>query len=933
MATTAAVLDILVKANTRHATLGLKSTDAQLRKTETQTKKSAKSFAALGTAAKASGVALAAGAAVGAKKAVVAATDLGEQINKTKVVFRGSEKDILRWSKSTATSLGISRREALAAASTFGNMLIPMGFARKEAGRMSTRIVKLSADLASFNNASPQDTLVALRAGLAGETEPLRRFGIFLNDARLKQEALNLGLKNATGPTGALNSAAKAQATYSLILKDSSDAQGDFQRTSGSLANQQRILKAQMDNLAATLGKALLPALTAATKGVNNLLRGGGGGVNLGNFASSVSSQFGQITRAAGLTSVDMQKFGAAFSNVWTAIRDIAARVAPAIRQIMQGLARVLISAVRVLSGVLTADFGLMWQGIKGLFSGAIKTIGGSLRGASAPFRAAAVAAFRPIGNIASEVFNGIKSAFRTVIRFLLARIGDVLEIGSKIPIVGKRFEQAKAGVDRLNAALDGTRKRKNTTVNVRLRFSVPGVGRGELPGFGGSGQMVEEGIKKAAQTYANRNNDRLSSLFAGEPGVLGKQSGKLGALKKISAAMGLSAGRGQGQGYRPGDPGYHGMGRAFDSSGPASAMMKFARAMFSRFGSSLKELIYTPMGTGIKNGRPVNIRRFYGPAVAADHFDHVHVAMQRGGMLPGSGNGDKIPVMAEPGEGFINKKAVKAMGGRAAINAINRLVPRFQKGGVARVVSAARGAGFKGNLLRIMSAVAMGESGGNPSARGDGGMSHGLWQIYTRAHPGLARKYNLFNPGQNAKAAMEVYRSQGLGAWTVYNKGIYKRYLGAVDRALRGGAGRGRGKGRAPAKPDNRIFQFGGGKLREISGLSLVAQEFGKGRPFTSPIKPRTISAPDLTGDVGGSSEPSGPSPAEQLAEQMKELSEQVAALKVETAERNRITSSHLAIGLRQAERALADMIAGQLGTMGAQRARTPGDGRLYRT
>src|SRR4029453_18742362 len=103
-------------------------------------------------------------------------------------------KDILAWSKTSATSMGTSQRAALEATGTFGNMLVPMGVARDRAAQMSKRMVTLGADMASFNNASPEETLDAIRAGLAGETEPLRRFGVFLSEARIQQEALNLGL-------------------------------------------------------------------------------------------------------------------------------------------------------------------------------------------------------------------------------------------------------------------------------------------------------------------------------------------------------------------------------------------------------------------------------------------------------------------------------------------------------------------------------------------------------------------------------------------------------------------------------------------------------------------------------------------------------------------------------------------------------------------
>lgn len=247
--------------------------------------------------------------------AVRNAVDLGEEVNKTAVVFRASGDEMLRWSRNSATAMGMSRQQALAAAGTFGNMLVPMGFARGKAADMSRSMVSLAGDMASFNNASPEETLDALRSGLAGETEPLRRFGVFLNDARVKAEAASMGLVKAHGDTAKLKNAQaaaaiaqrkynkavgeyggdslqakqallamrrsqdavkkatqgtvpqltaaqKAQATYSLIMKDSKDAQGDFARTSDSLANRQRILKAQYADITAQIGQKLIPVIT-----------------------------------------------------------------------------------------------------------------------------------------------------------------------------------------------------------------------------------------------------------------------------------------------------------------------------------------------------------------------------------------------------------------------------------------------------------------------------------------------------------------------------------------------------------------------------------------------------------------------------------------------------------------------------------------------
>lgn len=205
---------------------------------------------------------------VAVKSGISAASDLNEQINKTQVVFGDSSTAILAWSQTTAESLGISQRATLEATGTFGNMLIPMGIAQTSAAAMSERMVTLAADMSSFNNASPEETLQALQSGLAGETEPLRKFGVFLNQARIEQVALNDGLWNGKGN---IDAAAKAAATYSIILQDTKAAQGDFARTSNGLANEQRILAAEVENAKAAFGKLFLPVLKAIMPILNQM--------------------------------------------------------------------------------------------------------------------------------------------------------------------------------------------------------------------------------------------------------------------------------------------------------------------------------------------------------------------------------------------------------------------------------------------------------------------------------------------------------------------------------------------------------------------------------------------------------------------------------------------------------------------------------------
>lgn len=186
------------------------------------------------------------------------ASSLGESINKVNVVFGESAEAVKAFASNAATSLGQSEQGALEAVGTFGNLLTSIGLLPDSAADMSMSMVGLASDLASFNNASPEDTLLALRSALTGETEPMRRFGVALSADAVAAKAMEMGL---AATKDALTPAMKAAATYELILEQTTNAQGDFANTSDGLANRQRILTAQMSDLQAKIGAALVPAM------------------------------------------------------------------------------------------------------------------------------------------------------------------------------------------------------------------------------------------------------------------------------------------------------------------------------------------------------------------------------------------------------------------------------------------------------------------------------------------------------------------------------------------------------------------------------------------------------------------------------------------------------------------------------------------------
>ena len=192
-------------------------------------------------------------------KSIDAASDLNEQLTKNQQVFGASAKVIESWSETTSRAIGVSQEAALEATGTFGNLFKAIGVGEQESAATSRRLVQLAADMASFNNADPTQVLQDIRSGLVGEAEPLRKYGVLLSEARVQQLALKQTGKDSVK---SLTDQEKALARVAIIFKDTTAAQGDFARTSGGLANQERILKAEVADLEANLGRLLLPAIT-----------------------------------------------------------------------------------------------------------------------------------------------------------------------------------------------------------------------------------------------------------------------------------------------------------------------------------------------------------------------------------------------------------------------------------------------------------------------------------------------------------------------------------------------------------------------------------------------------------------------------------------------------------------------------------------------
>ena len=203
--------------------------------------------------------------------AIKMASDFQESLNKVDVAFKGSSNEVRDFAKTTLESFGIAEGTALDMAALFGDMATSMGASTSEAAQLSTSLVGLAGDLASFKNMNIEEVTTALNGVFTGETESLKRLGIVMTEANLAQFALEQGnLKNIKSFT----QAEKVQLRYAFVMAKSENAIGDFARTSDGAANQMRVFQESIKELGALFGEVILPLFTKVVTKLNSILKG-----------------------------------------------------------------------------------------------------------------------------------------------------------------------------------------------------------------------------------------------------------------------------------------------------------------------------------------------------------------------------------------------------------------------------------------------------------------------------------------------------------------------------------------------------------------------------------------------------------------------------------------------------------------------------------
>jgi len=243
-------------------------------------------------------------------------SDLAEVQNVVDVTFGSMSSTINDFARNAISQFGLSETSAKKYTSTMGAMLKSMGFTTSAAADMSMEMTGLAADMASFYNLDSEEAFNKIRAGISGETEPLKQLGINMSVANLEAYALSQGITKAYN---AMTQQEQAMLRYNYLLTATADAQGDFARTSDGWANQVRVLTERFNSLKAAIGQGLIAVLTPVVKVLNELL------ARILTVTDAFSNMISKITGNGKKTTTTVSSIGESATNAGEGMETMAA--------------------------------------------------------------------------------------------------------------------------------------------------------------------------------------------------------------------------------------------------------------------------------------------------------------------------------------------------------------------------------------------------------------------------------------------------------------------------------------------------------------------------------------------------------------------------------------------------------------------------------
>lgn len=359
--------------------------------------------------------------------AVKMASDLNEVQNVVDTTFENSSETINKFAKSAAEQFGISELSAKQFTGTMGAMLKSMGLGNKDITDMSIALSGLAGDMASFYNLNPEEAFEKLRAGISGETEPLKQLGINMSVVNLEAFAMSKGI---TKSYDSMTQAEQATLRYQYIMETTADAQGDYSKTADSTANKTRTTMLQFQTLSAELGQQLLPivndvlgTLQSVIKWFNNLddsgkrivLILGGIALAIGPVATAIG---GLITIGTGISKITEAV------KKWQVVTKLQAVATKAMTVAQGALNAVMnmnpISLIVIAIVALIAIIAVLWNKCEWFREG-VMTVINAIWGAIQSVGSFIMGVFQNVFNFVSGIFTNLWNVIQTVVNTIVS--------------------------------------------------------------------------------------------------------------------------------------------------------------------------------------------------------------------------------------------------------------------------------------------------------------------------------------------------------------------------------------------------------------------------------------------------------------------------------------------------------------------------------
>lgn len=196
--------------------------------------------------------------------------DYEQALGKMNDVFGENNKAVKDWLNTSMESFGLSKLSAAEMIADFGALFDNFGFKIEETTKMSQSLVERVRDLGARYNKSSEETANALNAIFTGQTEPLRKFGVVLNQASLQEYAYAQGIRKKISE---MTEAEKVQLRYNFVMAQTSTALGYFKKEHNTASAQLENFREIVKEIGVTFGEVIIPVFGPILNGVNNVLK------------------------------------------------------------------------------------------------------------------------------------------------------------------------------------------------------------------------------------------------------------------------------------------------------------------------------------------------------------------------------------------------------------------------------------------------------------------------------------------------------------------------------------------------------------------------------------------------------------------------------------------------------------------------------------